>query len=525
MASFKYMVYFYFILSVLFFSVQNSAEAVLTPEAAAEVIQKVYRTYKSRRTALIIVDMQPLFFENESSMSDEARERLIDAILVQIDQAIFKREKIVIVEYRNSLEKYGFGSTFERIAARVRCYPHVVYVIKAQNDGSKEIAERLGLDAERFEHFRFCGINTSFCVRETAEGLMDALPSVKKVSIVDDACANTFHPGLHRTALTYLSSYPRVVVETFDGGEYPRLTHLRGELPEVSRRRANLELVELLSAADPESSYFAYRLLTARNVLSDKIIVDALVHRMKERGQANRSYAVLLLGKGTNLQETLKVRPEIESDFVELLADPDADVRVAVSRVLLGSKGSTRSPLVLGLMVDRLIEAELISKSDDLPYHELLQSFKDRLTLPMEDAQLAELSQAVDEVLVKFKPAAAHLEKPPVEKFISSLPREQTALVRKVILSGNNELLRAFIESGADLRGRDFRGIDPLHYAEFERNFEAMRMILASGQIVQEEIRKEIEYLESFKKMHWLSPEAVLGVEKVIGVLREFWAS
>ena len=83
-------------------------------------------------------------------------------------------------------------------------------------------------------------------------------------------------------------------------------------------------------------------------------------------------------------------------------------------------------------------------------------------------------------------------------------------------------MVQEAIKSGADVNERDDRGTDALHYAEFARDFDMMRVLLDSGQIHKELIEQEVAYLKSLKKMLKKQGTSPNKMEEVVSLLKSY---
>lgn len=120
---------------------------------------------------LVIVDMQEDF---------RAAKKALPGVLKAIKNAIDEKRFIVVVEYD------GYSETTEEVFKAIGRHPHK-RVVKYNDCGAGEIIGAVGnLAGHRLE---ICGVNATYCVRETAEGLVE---HGAKVKILPDAvwCSN-----------------------------------------------------------------------------------------------------------------------------------------------------------------------------------------------------------------------------------------------------------------------------------------------------------------------------------------------
>ena len=113
--------------------------------------------------ALCIVDMQTGF---------DSHPFAIKGVLEQIE--LFKKHKwpIILVEYRH------YGQTINQVMEKLEGYP-VIKVEKSDNGGGEEVAKALTLRRPLIKNITMCGINTCYCVGETAIGLIQKDYNVK----------------------------------------------------------------------------------------------------------------------------------------------------------------------------------------------------------------------------------------------------------------------------------------------------------------------------------------------------------
>lgn len=107
-------------------------------------------------TALCIVDMQYKF---------SSHEECLEGVLYQIYLAKRRNAPIVVLEYED------YGPTHDRIQKALENYSEVSVVIKSTDDGSREFLGEFDSDPD-FDRVRVVGVNTCYCVFETAAGLI-----------------------------------------------------------------------------------------------------------------------------------------------------------------------------------------------------------------------------------------------------------------------------------------------------------------------------------------------------------------
>jgi nicotinamidase-related amidase len=111
----------------------------------------------SQRYTLVVIDMQHDFRSTA------------DLVVWEVCRAIKSAKKnlshIIVVGYRSC------GPMLEPVKKAIGKYPHVSFVNKRTDDGSKEVmaeVSRLKLSSR----FRICGVNLDCCVIDTVNGLV-----------------------------------------------------------------------------------------------------------------------------------------------------------------------------------------------------------------------------------------------------------------------------------------------------------------------------------------------------------------
>lgn len=120
---------------------------------------------------LIIVDMQEEF----ETADDYTTQQVIKQVLRAKEQGY----PIIVLEYADS------GHTHEEILDAIGDYHQFERATKYTDDGSNEVAQIA--EARSFpKDFLICGVNYSFCVGDTADGLTEGWGY--KVEIIEEAC-------------------------------------------------------------------------------------------------------------------------------------------------------------------------------------------------------------------------------------------------------------------------------------------------------------------------------------------------
>lgn len=133
---------------------------------------------------LVVIDMQKDFVScNEPNV--------IRACQREIKLAIRRKTGIIFLEYE------GYGHTIPELTNLTTNYDKTYFSSKATNSGSDEV---FGIINTRnlYQNVRVVGVNTSYCVYETVEGLKDGLG---KITVVADACnCHSHRYGLNKIA-------------------------------------------------------------------------------------------------------------------------------------------------------------------------------------------------------------------------------------------------------------------------------------------------------------------------------------
>lgn len=142
---------------------------------------------------LVVVDMQGYFTaaNKRSCISNVKRE---------IRKAIHSRNDIVFVEFA------GCHQTLPSIYKEVGSYESLYIIRKYDDDGSNELFSFLKAMKLNHKSLKFCGVNTSACVRATVLGYRDKMKSAK-LSVVADACNDVSGLDGHKEALKDLKFY------------------------------------------------------------------------------------------------------------------------------------------------------------------------------------------------------------------------------------------------------------------------------------------------------------------------------
>lgn len=129
---------------------------------------------------LLVVDMQPWY---DAAQCDRTQEEVITLV----KKAKKNKERIIYLEYE------GAGPTLLNIAYHTEDYPFLTKLKKDGNDGSDVILDYFG--EVRPSNLDICGVNTGFCVKETALGLIKKTKPKIKVNLHLNACNHLLSTG------------------------------------------------------------------------------------------------------------------------------------------------------------------------------------------------------------------------------------------------------------------------------------------------------------------------------------------
>ncbi len=125
------------------------------------------------RTALIIIDMQRQF----KAANDETT---ISNVIREVRKAKKLKQFIILVEY-------GRQYTISKIRETLKGYKYLFKVTKDDDDGSYEIIKCILKNQLGVTQFNVCGVNTSYCVHDTVEGLCQFIGKIP-IRVIKDAC-------------------------------------------------------------------------------------------------------------------------------------------------------------------------------------------------------------------------------------------------------------------------------------------------------------------------------------------------
>jgi nicotinamidase-related amidase len=125
---------------------------------------------------LCIIDMQ-------SGFRTARNKDTIDSVCAEVKKAKRYGWPIVLVEYTQS----RFGHTMPKIRRELKGYKKTYRVTKHADDGSRQVLAAIATHQLGLKPVRVCGVNISFCVRETVLGLLEKVPACK-IELVKSAC-------------------------------------------------------------------------------------------------------------------------------------------------------------------------------------------------------------------------------------------------------------------------------------------------------------------------------------------------
>lgn len=133
---------------------------------------------------LVVIDMQDSFGSSRHA-------NVIKACQREIKLAIRRKYAIIFLEFEHC------GSTNSALTNLVQGYDKVYFKTKPDNDGSYEVNEVIK-QYNLYHNVRVVGVNTSYCVYDTVEGLRSYCGSI---TVVADACNCEWHElGLQKIA-------------------------------------------------------------------------------------------------------------------------------------------------------------------------------------------------------------------------------------------------------------------------------------------------------------------------------------
>jgi hypothetical protein len=123
---------------------------------------------------LIIIDMQRSFYEANAMW-------LIKNLQEEIEKSMKNKEGILFVEYD------GFGPTHWELTRLVKNYPNHEVVRKQNDNGGKEVLDKLAAYYYNTSTIKVGGVNIDVCVAKTVTSLSRKLKK-SKVSLLTHCC-------------------------------------------------------------------------------------------------------------------------------------------------------------------------------------------------------------------------------------------------------------------------------------------------------------------------------------------------
>lgn len=141
---------------------------------------------------LVVVDMQPLFRASKCPA-------LLSAVESEVAQAVAQGLPVLVLECYPQVN----GATHQSLLAPLAGYDTLKHIVlqKQSSSGGRQVFEAcrlFGWDSQ-FQTVRFCGVNTTDCVFETASDLSLYLREMH-LTFVSGACADEFYPQDHSPA-------------------------------------------------------------------------------------------------------------------------------------------------------------------------------------------------------------------------------------------------------------------------------------------------------------------------------------
>ena len=128
---------------------------------------------------LVIIDMQPSF---------EACNDAAEAVAKEVHRARERRTGIIVVEY------YSCGPTHRLIQQAIRGYDRQAWVTKDDDNGGREVVAAAREHKFWNKSWRFCGVNTCYCVSETVKSVIRTYPMARFEYAVDAMNCTCYNP-------------------------------------------------------------------------------------------------------------------------------------------------------------------------------------------------------------------------------------------------------------------------------------------------------------------------------------------
>jgi nicotinamidase-related amidase len=132
-------------------------------------------------STLIIIDMQPGFYYSHE---------VLDQVIKETKKTIQSKHAIINVEFKPR----RYGHTLTSLLNLLTGYKNYVSCVKKEEDGSREIYDKIVSRDIYYKKLRVCGVNSDYCVKDTTIGLARMIPGAM-IEVVKEACGcpdNTF---------------------------------------------------------------------------------------------------------------------------------------------------------------------------------------------------------------------------------------------------------------------------------------------------------------------------------------------
>jgi len=167
--------------------------------AALLIAMAGYPSSSYAETLLTVVDMQTDF---KTSQYDP----LIGNVKAAIEKAIQKDQPILFLEFE------GFGPTDSRLTELVKGYKKAYFATKYSDDGSRQVKALADQLDSKPTKVKVCGVNASYCVLATVEGILESMKEVEKVKVLSDACGD-WSPSEYQNGIKMMKLLDRVVLK------------------------------------------------------------------------------------------------------------------------------------------------------------------------------------------------------------------------------------------------------------------------------------------------------------------------
>ncbi len=139
-----------------------------------------------KANVLVVVDLQDGFYPSYNEELMPVWDKTVNSTVGLIQKCRRKGWTIVVAEFD------GYGKTVPDVIEA--CGGEHLLATKTANDGSYEIRSVLQGEGIRPSTIRVCGVNTPYCVKATAMGLIDLYPKAR-TAVVAKAVADVSRTG------------------------------------------------------------------------------------------------------------------------------------------------------------------------------------------------------------------------------------------------------------------------------------------------------------------------------------------